>query len=469
MEAILRVLSILRRFGSDQKGNFAILFGLAAIPLVGAIGIAVDYSLANGARTAMQAALDNTALSLSKQMPLTQAQLDDKGWTIFQANLGATPLEINKTDLVITPAVGKLSLSLNTKYPVRLAGVLGQQLNLDIGSRVDAVWGLGKVEVALALDNTGSMDSSGKITQLISASHNLIEILKNAEVNPGDAKIAIVPFNLQTRVDPVVNLDATWLRWDLWEETHGSCGGGGNGATKTICQTAHCSKSSRTNQAACIASPNAGTWFPAGTWTASNHNTWTGCIGDRDQNYDVDDTAVSSNATKFPALQECDDSGNLAKVMPLSENWGTPTTLDGTTLHGRINQMVAAGNTNVTIGLDWGFQMVSPTGTLPFSQGAAYGAPNLTKYVIILTDGDNTQNRFTTDQATIDARTTLACNAIKAKSIQIYSIRVINGNASLLRNCATDPSMYFEVSDSSQLAGVFNAIGSTIANLHLAK
>jgi len=32
-------LSILRRFASDQKGNFAILFGLAAIPVVGAIGI----------------------------------------------------------------------------------------------------------------------------------------------------------------------------------------------------------------------------------------------------------------------------------------------------------------------------------------------------------------------------------------------------------------------------------------------
>ena len=463
MEAGLRSLSILRRFASDQKGNFAILFGLAAIPVVGAIGIAVDYSLANGSRTAMQAALDNTALALSKQMPLTQAELDDKGWKIFQANLGQTPLTITPSDLVITPAVGKLSLVLNTKYPIRMAGVLSQYMPIDIpiGSRVDAVWGLGKVEVALALDNTGSMAGS-KITQLISASHNLVEILKNAALTPGDAKVAIIPFGFQTKVDPVVNLDATWLRWDLWEAAHGSCSV--NGSNKSICETAHCSKSQYTSQSSCQS--HSGTWYSAGTWTPDNHNTWNGCIADRDKNYDADDTGVSSTATKFPAMQEC---GGLAQVMSLNYNWGSPSSVDPTTVHGRINQMVATGNTNVTIGLDWGFQMVSPAGTLPFSQGAAYNTANLTKYVIILTDGDNTQNRFGDSQTVIDERTTLACTNIKAKGIMIYSIRVINGNANLLRNCATDPSMYFEVSDAAELAGVFNAIGSTIANLHLAK
>ena len=41
-------------------------FALAIIPMIGAIGAAVDYSRANSARTAMQAALDSTALILSK-------------------------------------------------------------------------------------------------------------------------------------------------------------------------------------------------------------------------------------------------------------------------------------------------------------------------------------------------------------------------------------------------------------------
>ena len=63
----------------------------------------------------------------------------------------------------------------------------------------------------------------------------------------------------------------------------------------------------------------------------------------------------------------------------------------------------------------------------------------------------------------------MACNAIKAAGIKIYTIRVINGNASLLQSCASSPSMYYDVDDAAQLSSVFNAIGSQIANLHLSQ
>lgn len=460
--------SILRRFLSDRRGNIAILFGLAFIPVVGAMAVAVDYSLANEGRTQVQAALDNTALMLSKQMPLSQDDLDTKGRKIFIANLGPNPLKLDATNiadhLVITPDTGKLTLKLDTTYHIQMASILSKSMALDIpiGTSTEVVWGLGKVEVALALDNTGSMASSGKLTQLIAAAHKLIEILKNAVQEPGDAKVAVVPFGFQIKADPVANVGANWLRWDLWEQNNGKCS-----------NTDYSSKSS-------CESHNK-------TWTPNGHDTWTGCIADRDKdpsvNYDVNDVSVNTagsanEPTKFPPAQDpippsqnhtAKDCGNLAAVMPLNDNWGDPDSIDPATLHGKINSMNAVGNTNVTIGLDWAFQMVSPTGTLPFSLGAAYDTPNLTKYVIILTDGDNTQSRFSTDQTQIDLRTSAACANIKAKGIKIYSIRVIDGNATLLRNCASDPSMYYEVSDATQLTSVFNAIGTTIANLHLAK
>lgn len=471
-ETSLRGLASFRAFCADRRGNIVILFGLLLVPLVGAMGVAVDYSFANQGRTQMQAALDLTGLALSKMMPLAQADLDTQGRKIFLANLGPSPLTIKASNigeqLTIVPDNGKLTLSVNTEYPIKMAGVLSHLMPRDIpiSSTTEVVWGQGKVEVALALDNTGSMASSGKLTQLIAASHNLIEILKNAAKNPGDAKMAVVPFGYQTRVDASANRTASWLRWDLWEEVNGSCST--NGSTKTACQTAHCSSSRYTTQSTCTS--NGKTWYNAGTWTPKDHSNWGGCIQDRDKDpsldYDVNDTGVSGTTTKFPAAEGC---GSLATAMPLNYNWGDPSSIDPTTLHGKINSMNAVGNTNVTIGLNWAFQMISPTGTLPFSQGAAYGTEKLTKYVIILTDGDNTQNRWTTTQSAIDTRTTAACNAIKAKDIKIYSIRVIDGNADLLRSCATDPSMYFEVTDSSQLVGVFNAIGTTIANLHLAR
>ena len=49
------------------------------------------------------------------------------------------------------------------------------------------------------------------------------------------------------------------------------------------------------------------------------------------------------------------------------------------------------------------------------------------------------------------------------------AIRVIDGNASLLQSCATNPSMYFDVQDASQLNSVFSAIAQNLANLRLAK
>jgi hypothetical protein len=92
-----------------------------------------------------------------------------------------------------------------------------------------------------------------------------------------------------------------------------------------------------------------------------------------------------------------------------------------------------------------------------------------------LTDGDNTEswknsnNSKVTSSSSIDARTALACTNAKAANIKIYAIRVINGNATLLKNCATRSDMYFDVQNSSQLSAVFSAIAQNLANLRLAK
>ena len=48
-------------------------------------------------------------------------------------------------------------------------------------------------------------------------------------------------------------------------------------------------------------------------------------------------------------------------------------------------------------------------------------------------------------------------------------MRVIDGNASLLRNCATAPSMYYDVQQADQLAAVFTAIDQNLANLRIVK
>ena len=108
-------------------------------------------------------------------------------------------------------------------------------------------------------------------------------------------------------------------------------------------------------------------------------------------------------------------------MMPLSEDW--------TALNAKIDAMTPAGNTNVTIGLAWGFQMLSPVA--PFNAPAP--APDLDKVIILLTDGENTQNRWSSTASVIDARTSKACDNVKAANIKLYTVRVIDGNATLLQ------------------------------------
>jgi hypothetical protein len=127
--------------------------------------------------------------------------------------------------------------------------------------------------------------------------------------------------------------------------------------------------------------------------------------------------------------------------------------------------MTPTGNTNVTIGLQVAFQMLSPVA--PFN--ATSPQNDMDKVIILLTDGDNTQNRWSTSQTTIDNRTKLACANVKAANVKMYTVRVINGNATLLRDCATNPSMYYDVQNAAQLSAVFSTIAQNLANLRLAK
>ena len=76
----------LRRFALNHAGNVALTFGIATMPILGAIGAAVDFSHANDVKAAMQAALDSTALMLSRDAAtLSNADLQTKAQNYFLA------------------------------------------------------------------------------------------------------------------------------------------------------------------------------------------------------------------------------------------------------------------------------------------------------------------------------------------------------------------------------------------------
>jgi Flp pilus assembly protein TadG len=422
---------LLARFWKDCRGGAAPMLALAVIPVLGAVGAGVDYARVNAARTAMQSAVDSTALAMSRQaQTMSAAQIQSTAQNYFNSIYVRPEVrDIQLTTVFTNPQQGSFSLSVTGKGTVDMlfARLLGTSA-IDFQAKGEVVWGIKKLNLALALDNTGSMSSSGKMTALKQAAHNLLNTLKDAAKQPGDVLVSIVPFAVDVNVD-IANKNANWLDWGEWDNVNGSCSRS-QYTTKTSCQ-------------------NAGR-----TWTTDSHNNWNGCVWDRDQNYDVNSTAPTTSGTKFEPHQA--DNCPVA-MMPLSSDWDA--------LHSKVDDMTPTGNTNVTIGLAHAWQTLAPNS--PWN--APSPAPDLDKVIVLLTDGENTQNRWTTSASSIDSRTSKVCDNIKAANIRVYTVRVINGDVTLLKGCATKTDMYYDVSQASQLNGVFSSIAQNLANLRISK
>src|ERR1700730_1278170 len=309
----------LKRFFSDRKGSVTPLLALGIIPIVGAVGAAIDYSRANSVRTAMQGAGDATALMLAKSAStLTADQLQQNATAYFQANFNRPDAQ----GLQVTATYGRgpsgLAVTVNGAATVNTSflGLMGIS-KIPLTTSGTVAWSNARLRVALVLDNTGSMAQYGKMTALQTASHNLLNQLKSAAQQDGDVYVSIIPFAKDVNVG-ASNYTQSWIKWsgesDTWDERNGTC-----------------SKSSYHTQSTCTANK--------GAWTPKNHNTWNGCVMDRDQNYDTLNTAPSTASTQFPAEQY---NACPAALMGLSYDW--------TALNSKIDAMKPSGGTNPATG-----------------------------------------------------------------------------------------------------------------------
>ncbi len=205
------------------------------------------------------------------------------------------------------------------------------------------------------------------------------------------------------------------------------------------------------------------------TWVVNSHSSWTGCVTDRKQNYDIANTTPGAANTLFAA--ENNHFCGTATVTPLGYNW--------TNLASQINAMTANGATDQAIGIAHGWQTLTP--------GNPYGAPsvpaNTTRYMIVLSDGLNTEDRWwgdgytenTTADGYIDAREKSTCDAAKADGIVIYAIYVNvgnvggAGNSAPLLYCASDATKYYALTSTNSVGTTFQQIAQEITNLRVVK
>lgn len=436
-------MGVFGRFKSDRRGSVGMIFGFAAIPLIGFAGAAVDYSRAAFEKSKLQRATDAAVLMLVREpRTATQAQLALRAGTVL-ATLYRPPQGVS----VETPSVRRVGEGIVVTAKASITSAFMQVVGMrdtSFGATAQVSASQERIELALVLDNTGSMDerigSRVKIEELRGVALKLVEDLRRRATGRDDVRVSIVPFDTEVRVDAGRYRNKDWLRWQ-----------------------------------------NPG--------SRSDRDGWTGYIVDRDPPKDVTDDApvMALDRTRYPTLARSEwasrGMGDLAPVQPLTSLYETAA-YDGVTA--TIRSMRARGNTNVGLGIAWGTATL--TGSIPLETPATADPRTAKRYMVVLTDGVNTQKwvdgeartvRNPNDPAPSDpvlrlmnTRTGQSCDTAKSKGVEVFTIRLLKGDADVLGACASPPNArapkhYFDVQSSDELKGAFDGILDAITSTHL--
>jgi Flp pilus assembly protein TadG len=497
-----------RRFLRDRAGGTGVVFAFTLVPLLGFAGFALDYARVSLGRADLQTAVDAAGLAvalLPRNTPIEEVRQKALAWvnqSLANKGLGPVGLTARRNGT-------KIDFTATTTVDMTLFRILRDE-PVEIQTSSEVSWDLGKVEIALVLDNTGSMVQNGspKLDNLKTAATSLIDQLAAAATNPDQVKVGVVPFSM------TVNVGAKYASAPWIDAT------GASPVNREIFYSANPSRFTLLQQMGV---------------------TWGGCIEGRPIPYDVQETPPSASVpatlyVPFFAPDEPDSGGdyvnnylgdaspkgstwqyrqgNVAKYNTKSLKTGTNgagykygpnagcalqpivrLTSDLASVRTTIANLTAVGDTNIPLGMIWGWHLLSPNG--PFADGVPYDTPDLTKFVILMTDGDNrmtetdnnndsiyngagyiwqgrlgiTGGSIITRQNAMDQRLSTLCSNMKAAGLQIFTVRVevTSGSIALLQSCATRPEMFYNVKNSSDLTAIFGQIGDKISQLRLSK
>ena len=467
------------RLGRDTAGATAIFVAIGLIPLIGSIGLAVDASLGYMLKSRITKSLDTAGLAAGR------VALDDDAAEVarmyFDANFGANPsVTITDFSFDLDDTRQFVTLTANATAPTFFMRIFGQD-SVNVAARTVIQRATTGMELALVLDNTGSMNGA-PFNAMQQAAYDLIDIIYGNDTEIDNLWVSLVPFTATVNI--------------------------GSGRTG---------------------------WLKSGDRVLTNiasYSTagWKGCVMAQASPHDADDTPLSSlkldsyfyasttrtEDNKWPTIKPDRTYGGDVNA-PRGPNLGcgpaiTPLTSSRATIDTAIGNMGAwgRGGTTGNLGLSWGWRTLSPRwrgvwgGATPAALPLDYDTDLMEKVVVILTDGNNQFHDQDTASGTpasdftaygrieamgvtgsdsqkraagrviLDNRMAGTCAAMKAqgeKGITIYTI-IFGGTPdaaaqTLFRNCATLPGMYYYAPNNATLAAAFKAIGGQLASLRI--
>ncbi|MCK1624898.1 TadE/TadG family protein [Bradyrhizobium sp. 160] len=230
LPVVRRIGRQLASFKKAEQGNIAVIFAIALVPVLTFVGAAIDYSRATRARSSMQAALDSTALMLSRDLTagtISQSQISQKAADYFKGlfagseaadTAAKTRVQLTATYTAATTSAAAKILLEGSSYIDSMFMQIAGYPTLGFNTTSTATWGNVKMRVALALDNTGSMSDNNKMTALknaVAGTGGLIDQLRALSKTNGDVYISVIPFAKDVNVG-TSNYGQSWIDWTDW-------------------------------------------------------------------------------------------------------------------------------------------------------------------------------------------------------------------------------------------------------------
>jgi Flp pilus assembly protein TadG len=222
----LKLSSALKRIGKNERGNTLMMFGAAASVVVMTGGAAVDISRRALAKEELASAVDAGALAACRAWKVSSStteannvktEQEDQAKKYIAANFDEVRYGMPLPTTAVTyPAVTgtasaagafrdqiRVMVTSNAEVPTTLMQVVGVQ-KLKISAKAECSRSQGGVELTMALDNTGSMDSNlagvKKIVSLRSATSKMIELLYGNQETSNLVRINIIPYAMAVNI-----------------------------------------------------------------------------------------------------------------------------------------------------------------------------------------------------------------------------------------------------------------------------
>jgi len=404
---------LVRRFANSQRGATAITFAIAIVPVLLAAGFAIDYARYSTAQTELQAALDSGALSAAAAITLPDASRVAAAEATFNANVAGAGIQGNNIASNFVVAGSKVSGTASLVLPSAFMQLAGYEtMAVSVSSEIE-VPPKKKAEIALVLDYSGSMTEvlGGQVKYIAmkTAAKKLVNDL--AAAAPSDVKFGLVPFSHHVWV--------TLPKSMVLGQT-----GSGN---------------------------------------------WTGCTQDRKYPYNLtDDTPTSVNGSKWGQPNSPMHASSTCAAYVPNGLVVRPLTNNFAAVNNQLDAMTPYAWTHIALGAEFGFHLLS--GQAPFSEGAPYSDTTTSKYLVLLTDGEQTEPAFgpgtTRTVSQGESNLTAICSNAKAKGITVITIAYNIDDAATvqrLSDCTTDPSKdFFSIDASNNVASAFEEIKQQI-------